>query len=250
MNITLILFFLTGLIAEFIDGSLGMGYGVISSSLLITIGLTPVLASSTVHLSEIFVSAVSGVSHLRFGNVEKRLLVRLLIPGSLGAITGAFILCNLPGDRIKPLVSLYLFTMGVIIIYRSFRQRERPVKEQGTVVLALAGGFFDAIGGGGWGPIVTSTLLTRGYEPRKIVGTVNLAEFFITIVQGGVFVALVKDLNLFTILALIAGGSLAAPLAAYFCKRIKPSRLMFMAGLLIILLSIRSIVLSLFSFLK
>ncbi|MCX7957708.1 MAG: sulfite exporter TauE/SafE family protein [Deltaproteobacteria bacterium] len=241
MNLSLWLFFFTGLFAEFIDGSLGMGYGVISSSLLIAAGLTPVLSSATVHLSEIFVSAASGISHLRFGNVEKRLLITLLIPGSIGALTGAFILLNLPSQQIKPFVSIYLLIMGMIILYRSFGRISSPRAEYKAGILALFGGFFDAIGGGGWGPIVTSTLLSRGYEPSKIIGTVNLAEFFITVVQGGVFALFVNELDFRIVLMLILGGTLAAPLAAYFCKKIPSKKLMILSGLLVIILSLRNI---------
>jgi len=246
LNLRLIIFFLIGFAAEFIDGSLGMGYGVISSSMLIGIGLTPVLSSATVHLSEIFVSAASGISHLRFGNVDKKLFVRLLIPGSAGAVTGAFILCNLPSEKMKPFVSIYLLAMGFIILYRSFGKKRPLSTEYKAGFLALAGGFFDAIGGGGWGPIVTSTLMARGYEPRKIIGSVNLAEFFITVAQGGVFIVLVKDLDLRTVIALILGGVASAPLAAYLCKKISSRKIMLLTGLLIVLLSLRSLFLTFF----
>jgi hypothetical protein len=178
---------IAGFIAAMIDGALGMAYGVTSTSFLLSVGLPPATASASVHASEIVTTATSGFFHLRFGNVRRDIVLKLLIPGVVGGAAGAYILTELPTGIIKPVVAAYLFLMGCVIVFRAFR----PIKEAPAtpiVPLGLIGGFFDAVGGGGWGPIVTSTLVARGNQPRYVVGSVNLAEFFVTLSESITFV--------------------------------------------------------------
>lgn len=250
--LNILLFALVGFVAQLVDGALGMAYGVSSNTLLLSLGLPPATASACVHTAETFTTAVSGVSHFKFGNVNRKLFLTLLIPGVLGGVLGAYILTTIPTNIIKPIVAGYLLLMGVVILIKTFRRvpaqaEAKPEPKTGRVaLLGLAGGFFDAIGGGGWGPIVTSTLVARGEHPRYTIGTVNSAEFFVTTAQAVTFFAVIGAIvleNWSTIVGLLLGGVIAAPLAAYVCKRIAPRTLMGMVGALICVLSIRTIVL-------
>jgi uncharacterized membrane protein YfcA len=237
----MIVYIIVGFIAQMIDGSLGMAYGVSSTSFLLSLGIPPVTASASVHTSEIFTTAVSGLSHLRFGNVDKELFRKLLIPGVVGGILGAYILTAIPGETIKPFIAFYLLIMGLVILWKAFRKvKEKKVKTK-LFPLGISGGFFDAIGGGGWGPIVTSTLVARGNNPRFSIGSVNLAEFFVTVAEVATFLTIVGLAHWKIIIGLIIGGVLAAPLAAFLCKRVPSRALMVMVGVLIIALSIRTI---------
>jgi len=240
------LFVLVGFIAQIIDGTLGMAYGVTSTSFVLSLGVPPALASASVHASEIFTSAASGLAHLRFGNVDRNLFRRLVLPGVVGGTLGAYLLTALPGERMRPWVALYLLAMGVVILVRAFR-RIRAERARGRIVpLGFIGGFFDALGGGGWGPIVTSTLVARGNAPRFAVGSVNLAEFFVSVAESIVFFTLLGLIHWKIIIGLILGGVLAAPLAAHLCKRIPARALMILVGLLITILSLRTIYRALF----
>lgn len=246
MDQNVLLFVLVGFVAQMIDGALGMAYGVSSNTFLLSIGIPPAAASASVHMAEVFTTGVSGVSHWRLGNVDKSLIKRLLLPGLIGGVTGAYILTALPGDLLKPYIAIYLVIMGLVILIKSFSQ-EKPDRAVTThvVPLGLAGGFFDAIGGGGWGPIVTSTLMARGNNPRYAIGSVNLSEFFVTFAESVTFVITVGLGYWRIILGLLVGGVIAAPLAAYVCKVVSPRLLMRLVGVLIILLSIRTIILAL-----
>ncbi len=240
---------IVGFIAQIIDGALGMAYGVSSNTFLLSVGIPPSVASASVHVSEMFTTAVSGLSHLRVGNVDKELVKKLLIPGVIGGIVGAYILTAVPGDVIKPFVSAYLLVMGVVILIKAWRQGDGTESRTPLIPLGLAGGFFDAIGGGGWGPIVTTTLVARGKHPRFAIGSVNTAEFFVTVSESVTFIvtigmSLVQ--NWPVIVGLLVGGMIAAPLAAYVCKRLPVRVLMALVGALIIALSIRTIYLALF----
>ncbi|MBN1681706.1 MAG: sulfite exporter TauE/SafE family protein [Anaerolineae bacterium] len=237
---------IVGFLAQIIDGSLGMAYGVSSTTFLLSSGVSPAVASASVHTAQVFTTLVSGLSHLRLGNVDKSLFRRLLIPGMLGGVLGAYVLSQLPGDKIKPLVAVYLALMGIRILWKAFRQS--PTAQQVVshlFPLGIIGGFFDAIGGGGWGPIVTSTLIARGNHPRYTIGSVNLTEFFVTLSETLTFVL---AFNLFdygkVITGLILGGVLAAPMAAYVCKYLPPRALMIIVGCLIVLLSVRTVLLT------
>ena len=238
---TIILFIIVGFSAQIIDGALGMAYGVSSTTVLLSMGIPPATASASVHTAEIFTSGASGLSHLRLGNVNKKLFTKLLIPGVIGGALGAYLLIAIPGRIIKPFVAFYLLIMGVIILKKSFKKiQERKVKTK-LFPLGLVGGFFDAVGGGGWGPIVTSTLVARGNNPRFTIGSVNLAEFFVTITEVATFLTAIGLVHWHIIVGLIVGGVLAAPPAAYVCKRLPTRTLMMIVGTLIIALSIRTV---------
>lgn len=243
-NYTVVAFMLVGFCAQMIDGAIGMAYGVISSSLLLFLGYSPVQAGASLKMAEMVTTGVSGVSHHLFGNIDRKLILPLLVPGVIGGILGAYILTNIPGDIIKPFISAYLVVMGVVIIVKAFRaSQERDATPRAVVPLGLAGGFFDAIGGGGWGPIVTTNMVAMGHSPRKTIGTVNAAEFFVTVAQAVTFVVtlLIKhksgDIMWQISLGLLLGGVLAAPLAAYLCKRFTRRTIMVLVGVLICIVS-------------
>jgi uncharacterized membrane protein YfcA len=242
---SIIVFIIVGFIAQMIDGALGMAYGVSSTSFLLSLGVPPAPASASVHTAEVFTTAVSGISHLKFGNVDKKLFKKLLIPGIIGGVLGAYILTSLPGKTIKPFVAGYLFIMGVIILIKALKKIHEKREMTRLSPLAVAGGFFDAVGGGGWGPIVTSTLMARGHNPRFTIGSVNLAEFFVTIAEAATFIAFLGLVHWQVIAGLIIGGVIAAPFAAYICKRLPSRALMIIVGVLIVSLSIRTIYLTL-----
>lgn len=244
MNESIIIFIVIGFFAQIVDGALGMAYGVTSTSILLGIGVPPAMASASVHTAEIFTSGVSGLSHLRFGNVTLKLFKKLLIPGIIGGIVGAYVLTSISGKIIKPLIAFYLLIMGLIILQKVFKKIQEKKIRSNLIPLGLVGGFFDAIGGGGWGPIVTSTLVARGNNPRFSIGSVNLAEFFVTIAESATFLILLKLTHWQIIVGLIIGGVCAAPLAAYVCKRLPSRILMMIIGILIISLSIRTMYLS------
>ncbi|MGH6620280.1 MAG: sulfite exporter TauE/SafE family protein [Alphaproteobacteria bacterium] len=214
------LFVVVGFFAQIVDGALGMAFGIIASTSLIAAGTPPAFASAAVHAAEIVTTGVSGASHVAHKNVDWPLFRRLVIPGVIGGIIGAYILTELPEEIVKPIVTVYLFLMAVLIFMRvlakAHREWNAPIPLLGT-----AGGFLDAIGGGGWGPIVTSTLLASGDHPRHTIGTVNTAEFIIT---TSISITFLTQLDLAyygqVVLGLIVGGALAAPLAGYVIKKL------------------------------
>jgi uncharacterized membrane protein YfcA len=227
-----------GLFAQIIDGALGMAYGITATTFLLSTGVSPAVASASVHMAEIFTTGFSGISHWRFGNVDKALFKRLLIPGMVGAITGAWILTSVDGKTIKPWISVYLVVMGLYVLSKAFRtikRRTEPPKHVAT--LALTGGFVDSVGGGGWGPVVTSTLIGTGHDPRTTIGTVNAAEFFLSIAGGISFAILIGFTQWAVIAGLVVGGLFAAPFAAWLCKRLHARTLLIMVGTLISIIS-------------
>lgn len=238
----ILLFVLVGFLAQMIDGTLGMAYGVSATTFLLTMGVSPSIASASVHAAEVVTTGISGLSHFRLGNVDKYLASRLVIPGVIGAILGGYILVSIPGDTIKPYISAYLLVMGAFILFRAFRQNaeHREVRTH-LVPLGLIGGFLDAIGGGGWGPVVVSTLVARGNHPRFSIGSVNLSEFFVALAASVTFVLTIGLSYWQAIVGLALGGAIAAPIAAYVCKRAPTRALMFLVGVLIVLLSIRTL---------
>jgi hypothetical protein len=240
MSETLFFAILVGFIAQIIDGALGMAYGVTSTSVLLSLGIPPAPASASVHTAEVFTTLTSGISHLKFKNVDKKLFKKLLIPGIIGGALGAYSLTFVPVEIIKPLVSLYLLIMGLLILRKVFNMTGAKLKTNITL-LGGAGGFLDAIGGGGWGPIVASTLVVRGNNLRTTIGSVNLAEFFVTLSEAATFFALLGIVHLEIIIGLVIGGILAAPLAAYVCKKLPVHFLMAIVGTVIILLSVRTL---------
>jgi hypothetical protein len=243
---TLWFFIIVGFLAQVVDGALGMAYGTISNALLLSAGVPPAISSASVHFAEIFTTSISGFSHLKLGNVDKSLFKKLLIPGIVGGVLGAYILTNIDGDKIKPFIGIYLLIMGVRILYKVTTihkySEEKITRRRHYSILGLLGGFFDAIGGGGWGPIVTSTLVSDGKNPRKTIGSVNAAEFFVTISEVVTFFALLSQFNWSVIIGLIIGGSLAAPIAALITKKIPAKVLMISLGCIITFLSVRMIV--------
>jgi len=231
-----------GFVAQLIDGMLGMGYGVVSAISLMSLGLTPASVSASIHTAEMFASGASGYNHYRFGNVNKRLFKVLLVPGILGSISGAFLLARF-GEQyaniIKPVLAVYLLFLGLRIISKAIRkqaQKRRKVKNAGW--LAGAGGFLDSFGGGGWGPLVTSTLIANGRTPNYVIGTVSLVEFFVTFASALTFFSMRGFSNWQIVLGLIVGGVTAAPLAARLSGRL-PTRWMFIGvGLMVVLWSL------------
>jgi uncharacterized membrane protein YfcA len=238
-------FVLVGFLAQVIDGALGMAYGVSSTSFLLSLGVPPAAASAAVHVAEVFTTGVSGISHWQLGNVNRKLFLSLIIPGVIGAVAGAFILSELvDGDAIKPYIAAYLLLMGIIIIRKALKTVKANNDHGRVEPLALLGGFVDAIGGGGWGPVVNSTLISRGYNVRYSIGSVNTAEFFVALAGAGTFTFFMGLGNLPIIIGLVFGGVFAAPFAALLVKRISPRILMVVVGVLVVALSLRTIVLS------
>jgi uncharacterized protein len=225
--------------AQMIDGSLGMGYGVILSIILSSMGLPPIHVSASVHVAKFFSTGASGLSHLKFGNVDKSLALRLAVGGVVGAIFGILVLTRVPGEIIKPVTAIYLTGMGVYIVYKARHKTEILDTVRRRTALGMVGGFCDALGGGGWGPIVTSRLLAKGKNPRLAIGSVSLAEFFVAVTVVGLLIAELPQLiNQIQIIAgLIIGSGLAAPMAAFVCGRIAPRPLMTAVGIFIIILS-------------
>ncbi|RLG48883.1 MAG: sulfite exporter TauE/SafE family protein [Thermoproteota archaeon] len=236
---TLLLYAIIGFLAQLIDGALGMAYGVSSTTALISAGLSPAIASASVHTAEIFTTLASGISHLKAGNVDWRVSLRLLVPGIVSGALGAY-LCSTVGSFLKPFVSLYLFAMGSLILIKALRRWSFPFKVRNIPLLGAVGGFFDAVGGGGWGPIVTSTLLAGGQNPQITIGSVNLAEFFVTVTEVVVFSSLIGLKYWDVVIGLILGGVAAAPLAAYTCKKLPARLLMIITASIIITLSLRN----------
>jgi uncharacterized membrane protein YfcA len=240
-----LLFAVIGFVAQSIDGALGMAYGVSCTSMLLAFGHSPAAASASVHMAEIVTSGVSGHFHWRLGNVDPALFRNLVWPGMLGGAIGAYALSSIPGELLTPWIAVYLALMGVRILIKAWNGRPPTLSSQRVEALGFTGGLLDAMGGGGWGPIVTSTLVGRGHEPRMAIGSVNRAEFFVTIVQSATFVLTIGLSNWRVVLGLCAGGALAAPLAARVARALKAEHLMVAVGVLIIALSLRTFVVSL-----
>jgi uncharacterized membrane protein YfcA len=175
--------FIIGIIAQTIDGAIGMAYGVTATTFLLSQGVSPAIASSSIHISEIFTTGASGLSHWRLNNIDKKLFLNLIFPGIVGGLIGVLILTNIDGKILKPWISLYLVIMGIYIILKAFKKNifNSKINSKKITPLAFVGGMVDAVGGGGWGPVVTTALLSSGHEPKKTIGSVNSAEFFITI---------------------------------------------------------------------
>jgi uncharacterized membrane protein YfcA len=239
----LFLFLAIGFGAQIIDGSLGMAYGVTANSFLLGFGVPPALASASVHTAEVFTTAASGISHWRLGNIDKEIIRRLAITGVLGGIIGAYLLSNLDGGKIKPWIALYLLFMGIRILVKAFRPvngASKALREK-LSLLGLFGGFMDAIGGGGWGPVVTTTMLANGEPPRQTIGSVNLTEFFVTLAQAITFFFTLGALDWPVVIGLLVGGALAAPLGAFLTRKIPTKPMLIVVGSLVIFLQIRTL---------
>ncbi len=247
---TLILLALVGLAAQLVDGSLGMAYGVTSTTLLLAIGANPAAASASVHLAEIGTTLASGVSHWRFGNVDWRVVIRIGVPGAIGAFAGATVLSNLSTDAAKPLMSGILLVLGLYVLLR-FTFRALPSfdgrRKLGLRFLApvgLLGGFLDATGGGGWGPVGTPALLASGrMEPRKVVGSIDASEFLVSVAASAGFLLALGSgaFDLAWVLALLTGGVVAAPIAAWLVRRVPPRLLGSLVGGVIVFTNTRTL---------
>ncbi|MFC4291668.1 sulfite exporter TauE/SafE family protein [Sphingorhabdus arenilitoris] len=238
----LLIFILIGFAAQVVDGALGMAFGVISTTLLISMGVPPALASASVHAVECVTTGVSGVSHVYHRNVDWKLFRKLALPGIAGGITGAYVLSNIDAGIAKPFVLTYLTIIGAILIYRALRWPPQVREPKYVAPLGLAGGFLDAAGGGGWGPVVTSNLLIQGSSPRHTIGTVNSVEFFLTMSISVTFL-LTLGLEAFTqpAIGLLIGGVIAAPFGAIIAKRIPTKPLLLMVGIILTATSIYGI---------
>ncbi|MES2095960.1 MAG: sulfite exporter TauE/SafE family protein [Pseudomonadota bacterium] len=236
-------FIAIGFAAQLIDGALGMAFGLINSTLLVSVmGLPPRVASASVHAVETFTTAASGVSHILHKNVNWKLFARLVIPGMIGGVLGAYLLSNIDASVARPFVMAYLTAIGLYLLWRAWRGRVEPKTPKIIEPLGLVGGFLDAAGGGGWGPVVTSNLLVQGASPRETIGTVNTVEFFLTATISATFIWQL-GFAAFTLqtLGLLIGGLLAAPLGGVLAKRVPARPLMAMVGVLLTLSSIFSI---------
>lgn len=234
-----------GFIAQLVDGALGMGYGVTSATILLSAGVNPAAISGSIHTAEMFASGASGYSHYKFGNVNKKLFKMLLIPGVIGAIAGAVLLVYLGekySDWVRPLLACYTLFLGLKILYNAFKKQIAKKKFKHYRALAGAGGFFDSFGGGGWGPIVTTTLITKGRSPRYVIGSVSLTEFFVTLASAFTFFILLGVSHWQTILGLIVGGLIAAPLAAKLAGRLPRKTSFILVGILVIVWSVRILI--------
>lgn len=227
-------FILIGLGAQLVDGALGMAFGLVSSSVMLAMGIPPAQASAAIHTAEVFTTGASGVSHLVAGNVDKRLFLRLALPGAVGA----YGLTQLPGEVIRPLIYLYLLVLAIIILARAAGRLMPKGEVKRVPVLGFVAGFLDASGGGGWGPVATSTLLARGGQARTTIGTVNAAEFVVTLTVSATFLLSMGLHHLQIVAGLLIGGMMAAPVAALLVKRLKERWVLVAVGVLVLGISL------------
>jgi uncharacterized membrane protein YfcA len=238
MSVDFLLLAAIGFFAQIADGALGMAFGVISSSAMLAMGLPPAHASAIAHTAEIFTTATSGASHVYFRNVDWRLVLRLGVAGVVGAVAGAWFLSNIDGNLARPFVAAYLLVIGILILLKAFRRA--PQRDPAFSIappLGLVGGFLDASGGGGWGPVVTSTLIGSGQAPRTVVGSVNTTEFFIASAAAATFFVELGASPVYELAALVLGGVVAAPFGGWVVKHVSPRVLMILVGALVILLA-------------
>jgi uncharacterized membrane protein YfcA len=238
-------FIAIGFAAQMVDGALGMAFGVISSTLLVSVmGVPPARASAGVHLVEMFTTGASGLSHIWHRNVDWKLFASIAVPGIIGGVAGAYLLANIDASIARPFVMAYLTGIGFYLLYKAVTYPAMPRVRDAkvTVPLGLIGGFLDASGGGGWGPVVTSNLLIQGTDPRKTVGTVNTAEFLLTFSVSITFMVTI-GIEAFTIVTggLLIGGLLAAPFGAWIAKRIPAKTLLTMVGIVLTATSLFSL---------
>jgi len=234
----LVAIFIFGFFAEFIDGVAGMGYGVTSSALLITLGIYPVIVSASVHTAEIFTTLTASISHTKLKNVDWNMFTSLSICGVIGGVIGTYVLTNLPYKIIFLVVSCILICMGILILARFLSKKEIKIKKQSNLKLCTIGfiaALIDAIGGGGWGPVSTTTLILNGAEPKKAIGTINTAEFFVTVAIAITFILTLTYVEWSVVIPLVIGGVIAAPISAYLCGKINRKYLGTIVGFLIII---------------
>ena len=238
----ILLYALVGFVAQLVDGALGMAFGVISTSVLLFMGLPPAAASASVHVAEVVTTGISGLSHWLHGNVDRRLFLRLAVAGVIGGAIGAYVLTELPVKFVQPAVAIYLCAMAGLIVYKVFKRTPPRASTAGVGPLGFAGGFLDAAGGGGWGPIVVSTLVARGVSPRHTIGSVNLAEFFVTVAISISFLVAMGPVYMLAAGGLVIGGAIAAPLAGWMSKAIPPRLLMALVSILVLSLGTAGLV--------
>src|SRR5262245_39261726 len=227
-------FVAVGFLAQLIDGALGMAFGTISNMLLLSLGVPPAAASAGVHTAESFTSAASALSHVAHRNVDWRLFARLLLPGVIGGVLGAYVLTNISAGTARPLILAYLTLIGLYLLWRGIKSPPRERAPRMVEPLALVGGFLDGAGGGGWGAVVTSNLLVQGANPRKTIGTVSAVEFFLTVTVSATFIAAL-GVEAFTVatLGLLMGGIAAAPLGAFLAARLPARPILIVVGLIL-----------------
>jgi uncharacterized membrane protein YfcA len=239
MTESIFVFIAIGFVAQLVDGALGMAFGIISTSSLLAFGVPPATASAMTHVTEIFTTAASGASHAYHRNIDWRLVARLAPAGMIGGIVGAYILASADAGFIQPIVSLYLAGMGVFIIFKALRPLwPREIRDWIVPIVGAGGGLLDAMGGGGWGPIVTGSLIGRGHAPRTVIGSANLTEFLVTFAISATFVATLGWSQLSSAIGLIIGGVLAAPIGGFIVSRLPVRPLMVAVGLIIIATSL------------
>lgn len=228
-------FILVGFAAQLVDGALGMAFGVISNAMMVgALGVPPAVASKRVHVAECFTTAASGLSHLYHRNIDGRLFARLVVPGIVGGVAGAYLLSNIDAEAVRPLVLVYLAAVGVYLLARGLRRPPPPREAKVVAPLGLVGGFLDAAGGGGWGSIVTSNLLVQGAEPRKVIGTVSASEFFLTVAISATFIWQLGWADLAgATLGLLLGGVAAAPLGAIAARHLPARPLLILVGIVV-----------------
>lgn len=239
------LYVAAGFAAQLVDGALGMAYGVTACTILMGFGVPPPVASATVHAAECFTTGASALSHRAFGNISGPLFRRLLIPGLLGAVCGAYLLSQFPGAALRPYIAGYLIIMGAVIVIKAFREFPPRAVTTQLAPLGFIGAFLDAVGGGGWGPIVTTNLIARGNDMREAIGSVNAVEFFVTLAASLTFFLTLGLGGWPIILGLALGGVLAAPLGAWACRHLPTKPFMVGVGLLVMALSARTLLSSL-----
>jgi uncharacterized membrane protein YfcA len=241
----LLFFIAAGFLAQMVDGTLSMGYGVTTATCLMSFGISPVAVSAAIHTSEIFTSGISGYSHYKFGNVNKKLFRHLVIPGVLGAIAGALLLVFLgekAGKWLMPVIAVYAMFLGLKILLKAFGRPKPATKVKRVGWLAGAGGFLDSFGGGGWGPIVTSTLIAKGRSPKYTIGSVSLTEFFVTLASAATFFITVGVQHWNIVLGLIVGGAIAAPFAARLAGKLPRRTMMIAVGIMVMIWCARMLI--------
>jgi hypothetical protein len=239
-----LLFSGVGFLAQLVDGALGMAYGLTASAVLLTLGVAPAIASASIHAAEVVTTAASGAAHARHGHVVPALAWRLALPGAVGGMLGAWLLTDLPVAWIRPVVAVYLLAMGALILRRALRNAQPAPRAGRLIPLGLVAGFLDAIGGGGWGTIVTTTLIGRGISPKTAIGSGIAAEFVVTSAITLVFVGTIGITMWPVVLGLVLGGVLAAPLAAWVVTWLPERALTIGVGVLILLLALRTLLLA------
>ena len=232
-----LLFVLIGLGAQLVDGALGMAFGLVSSSILLAMGMPPAAVSASVHTAEIFTTGVSGAAHGMLGNVDRKLLLRLAVPGVVGGVIGASLLSRIDGDAIRPWIHAYLLVLALLILLRAAGRRLPRGEVKRVGVLGFFSGLLDAIGGGGWGPMATSTLLAGGGEARTSIGTVSASEFAVTLAISITFLFSIGLEHWQVILGLLLGGVIAAPMAALLVRHVRERLVLFAVGGLVLAIS-------------